>query len=102
MDLPTTLVQLPRDFASLLVLLHRSTLRDKRIGECQLFGFSVTHAPSLRIVQEVLSIKKASGSNSPEAFMVEVAGFEPASEDIQHNGPTCVANVLEFATAHAH
>ena len=34
--------------------------------------------------------------------MVEVAGFEPASEDIQHNGPTCVANVLRFAPAHAH
>ncbi len=28
--------------------------------------------------------------------------IEPLSEDIQHNGPTCVANVLEFATAHAH
>ena len=25
--------------------------------------------------------------------------IEPLSEDIQHNGPTCVANVLEFATA---
>lgn len=34
--------------------------------------------------------------------MVEVAGVEPASEDIQHNGPTCVANDLKFATAHAH
>ena len=34
--------------------------------------------------------------------MVEVAGFEPASEDIQHNGPTCVVSVLGFATAHAH
>ena len=34
--------------------------------------------------------------------MVEVRGFEPLSEDIQHNGPTCVVNVLGFATAHAH
>jgi len=34
--------------------------------------------------------------------LVEVAGFEPASEDIQHNGPTCVVNVLRFASAHAH
>ncbi len=34
--------------------------------------------------------------------MVEVRGVEPLSEDIQHNGPTCVANVLRFAPAHAH
>ena len=34
--------------------------------------------------------------------MVEVVGFEPTSEDIQHNGPTCVVNDLRFATAHAH
>jgi len=34
--------------------------------------------------------------------LVEVAGFEPASEDIQHNGPTCVVNVLRFAPVHAH
>lgn len=35
-------------------------------------------------------------------FVVEVAGIEPASEDIQHNGPTCVVNVLRFASVHAH
>ena len=34
--------------------------------------------------------------------MVEVRGVEPLSEDIQHNGPTCVVNDLGFATAHAH
>jgi len=34
--------------------------------------------------------------------MVEVAGIEPASEDIQRNGPTCVADDLVFAFAHAH
>ncbi len=36
-------------------------------------------------------------------YLVEVAGIEPASEDIQHNGTTCVVNVLKnFAFAHAH
>jgi len=34
--------------------------------------------------------------------MVEVAGIEPASEDRQRNGSTCVADRLSFATAHAH
>lgn len=47
--------------------------------------------------------QKALGLRKPKGFLlVEVAGFEPASEDIQHNGPTCVVNVLRFASAHAH
>ena len=34
--------------------------------------------------------------------MVEVRGIEPLSENIQHNSPTCVADDLKFAVAHAH
>ena len=39
---------------------------------------------------------------SRDTNLVEVAGVEPASEDIQRNGPTCVVNVLRFVVAHAH
>ena len=34
--------------------------------------------------------------------LVEVRGIEPLSENIQHNSPTCVADDLKFAVAHAH
>ena len=35
-------------------------------------------------------------------MVVEVAGIEPASENIQRNSPTCVVDDLVFAVAHAH
>src|SRR5439155_26471243 len=34
--------------------------------------------------------------------LVEVAGFEPASEELQRNGSTCLADRFSFAAAHAH
>ncbi len=34
--------------------------------------------------------------------LVEVRGIEPLSENIQRNSPTCVADDLKFAVAHAH
>jgi len=34
--------------------------------------------------------------------VVEVRGIEPLSENIQCNSPTCVADDLKFAVAHAH
>ena len=34
--------------------------------------------------------------------LVEVRGFEPLSEELQHNGSTCLAHVFIFALAHAH
>ncbi len=46
--------------------------------------------------------KKAPGSYDPGAVLVEVRGIEPLSENIQHNSPTCVADDLKFAVAHAH
>jgi len=34
--------------------------------------------------------------------MVEAPGVEPGSEDLQHNGSTCVADRFSFAATHAH
>ena len=70
---------------------------------------------SYREDQVVQKIRLTAGiSNSPRTGfcrfdrwfefikLVEVAGIEPASENIQHNSPTCVADDLRFAVAHAH
>ncbi len=53
-------------------------------------------------LQKASFAKKASGPYDPEAVLVEVRGIEPLSENIQHNSPTCVADDLRFAVAHAH
>ena len=37
-----------------------------------------------------------------ENELVEVRGIEPLSVNIQYNSPTCVADDLKFAVAHAH
>ena len=34
--------------------------------------------------------------------LVEAPGVEPGSEDLQHNGSTCVADRFNFAATHAH
>jgi len=34
--------------------------------------------------------------------LVEARGVEPLSEDLQHNGPTCLADRFNFAATHAH
>ena len=43
-----------------------------------------------------------SGSGSSELGLVEAPGVEPGSEDLQHNGSTCVADRFNFAATHAH
>ena len=39
---------------------------------------------------------------SPASRMVEAPGVGPGSEDLQHNGSTCVADRFHFAATHAH
>ena len=34
--------------------------------------------------------------------LVEARGVEPLSEDLQHNGSTCLADRFSFAATHAH
>ena len=42
------------------------------------------------------------GSGSSEIGLVEARGVEPLSEDLQHNGSTCLADRFSFAATHAH
>jgi len=42
------------------------------------------------------------GSGSSEVGLVEARGVEPLSEDLQHNGSTCLADRFSFAATHAH
>ena len=51
---------------------------------------------------QVTREKKAPGSDDPGAVMVEVARIELASEELQRNDSTCVADRFSFATPHAH
>jgi len=55
-----------------------------------------------RTAQTALPFRLLGDLKEGQCDVVEVAGFEPASEDIQRNGPTCVATVLVFASTHAH
>jgi len=42
------------------------------------------------------------GAGSRKRGLVEAPGVEPGSEDLQHNGSTCVADRFYFAATHAH
>ncbi len=46
--------------------------------------------------------KMAPWQTAQGPLMVEARGIEPLSEDLQRIGPTCLADRLVFATAHAH
>lgn len=76
----------------LLVFKLGSVLAAKALSLCLRYGVCADSAPT----------KKGLWITRSRGRLVEVAGFEPASEDLQHNGPTCVANALGFAFAHAH
>jgi len=60
------------------------------------------HGLPVQLARHCLAEGKPGIFSRAKGGMVEVPGIEPGSEDLQRIRPTCLADRLVFAAAHAH